>query len=52
MATRGRKPRKPKNPGGPVKVRAAARSPRGRNKGKPGVRVRNYRRGRPKRRRR
>lgn len=52
MATRGRKPRKSQGPKtGGRRVKAHRRSPRGSNKGKPGVVVRSYRR-RPRRRKR
>ncbi len=50
MATRGRKPRKRSaKAGSAVKVKSHKRSPRGSNRGKPGVTVRGYGRGKPSR---
>lgn len=48
MATRGRRKRKrAPGAGSAVTVRGHRRSPRGSNRGKPGVRVDSYRRGKP-----
>lgn len=48
MATRGRKPRKrAAGAGSGVTVRGHKRSPRGSNRGKPGVSVRPYKRAKP-----
>lgn len=49
MATRGRRPRKrAAGAGKAVRVKSHKRSPRGSNAGKPGVVVKGYARGKPK----
>lgn len=53
MATVGRKPRKRKpGAGTAVSVRSHTRTPRGPNRGKPPVRVKSYKRGLSKRKKR